>query len=255
MLVEYPAARRRYRRAHSSCYLPFSAVRAFHLFGFLEITHSSSSVFCAVLFKAPGRGCTSTLAPMKENWTRITSFDAAGELHGSTQRRTNAKAPATGEVHTSPSARVTTKISQGQIPSQSPRNLPLPPEERPGRCASSGTAASAAPSTAAVAVVVGESLTHAPATSHHVWNLRCAPWLFVAHDVDFPAAPGLTGPVTVARWLVNPRPLIQSHTFPLVVAPGGRFVIDASSFSAAGSLIHFPSELLHVLSLGGAPTG
>ena len=75
------------------------------------------------------------------------------------------QAAAAGEVHTSPSARVTTKISQGQIPSQSPRNLPLPPEERPGRCASSGTAASAAPSTAAVAVVVGESLFN-PCAGH-----------------------------------------------------------------------------------------
>ena len=155
MLVEYPAARRRYRRAHRRCYLPFSAVRAFHLFGFLEITHSSSSVFCAVLYTFQVVAVHLPCAPMKENWTRITSFDAVGELHGSAQRPTNAKAPAAGEVHTSPSARVTTKISQGQIPSENPRNLPLPPEERPGRCASSGTAASAAPSTAAVAVVVG----------------------------------------------------------------------------------------------------
>ena len=159
MLVEYPAARRRCRRAHRPCYLPFSAVRAFHLFGFLEITHSTSSLyFSKFQVVAVHLPC----APIKENWTRITSFDAVGELHGSAQRPTNAKAPAAGEVHTSPS-----KISQGQIPSQSPRNLPLPPEERPGRCASSGTAASAAPSAAAV-VVVGASLTHAPATSHHV---------------------------------------------------------------------------------------
>ena len=53
---------------------PKTSVRAFHLFGFLEITYSSSSVFCAVLFTFQVVAVHLPCAPMKENWTRITSF-------------------------------------------------------------------------------------------------------------------------------------------------------------------------------------